>query len=90
MITIKYKGNDCYIVDAELVKDGRRTMRVKFNGKIYFWPKIHAEEAKSYGKNKFAIRCSFYNVLYDQNKTRRVINEKIKLRNNPIRRISSN
>jgi|GEM_PF-6429907 len=59
VIIVKYKGNNCYIVDAELVSAGKKTNRVFFNGKIYFCPVQHAEEAKEYGKNKCYWRGLF-------------------------------
>lgn len=90
MISIKYKGNDVYIVDAKMVTPGKKTNRVMFQGKYYFWPVIHAEEAPAYGANKWAIRVSFYNAMYDQDKTKAVIKSKLELQRNPIRRISKN
>jgi hypothetical protein len=90
MLPVKRNGNDVYIVTAKMVTPGKRTNRVQFRGKLYFWPRIHAEEAPEYGWDRWAIRSSFYNIMFDQDKTKRIIKSKLALQRNPIRRISKN
>ena len=90
MQTITYKGNQVYIVDAETVKEEAKCYVVRFHGKVYRWQKIHAEPARVYGPGKYAIRATFYNTLYDQNKIKRIIKSMIELFNHPLRRIVKN
>jgi hypothetical protein len=90
MLPVKRNGNDVYIIDAKLVKPGKKINQVSFKGKLYNWPRIHAEEAKEYGPGRWAIRISFYNVLFDQDKIKTIIRSKLELKRHPIRRISKN
>jgi len=82
-----YKGNDVYFVDAQLLAAGKKTNRVKFNGKVYFWPVIHSEQI---APSRWAIRRSFYHVMFQQEKTKAVIKSKLELQKKRIRRISMN
>lgn len=90
MLPIKYQGNDVYIVEATTVKEEEKFFVVRYKGKVYRWPRIHAEPAKVYGPGKFAIRTSFYHALYQQHKIKKIIHSMIKLIRNPLRRISKN
>ena len=90
MIQIELHGNWVYIVTAKLLKEDRKTFTVRFSGKVYVWPRIHSERMLSHGVDKFAIRVSFYNAMYDQKKTKKLIKEQMELQKNPIRRISKN
>jgi hypothetical protein len=87
MIPVLWKGNTCYIVDAELIKEEKATYKVMFQGKPYRWQKSHSEFISP---GRFAIRTTFYDVLFNQDKTKKIIRGKIELQRNPIRRISKN
>lgn len=90
MMTVKYQGNDVYIVDAVLIKEETACWVVRFNGRPYRWQKSHTNPAKAYGPNKWAIRVSFYDALYNQKKTKKIIRSMLELFKNPLRRISVN
>ena len=90
MIPVQYKGSSCYIVEAELIKEEKACNVVRFNGKSYRWQKSHAEIAKVYGPGKWAIRVSFYDIMYNQSKTKKIIKSMMDLFKNPLRRISVN
>ena len=70
MIAVDHKGNQCYIVDAELVANGKKTMRIKFQGKIYFWPHVHCEFVST---GRCAIKVEFYDMLFQQDKFKKTI-----------------
>lgn len=63
MVSVTHKGNEVYMVDAQLIADGVKTMRVMFRGKQYFWPKTNAEMV---APGRFALKIEFYDILFNQ------------------------
>lgn len=63
MISVNYKGNEVYYVDAVLIKEEPRMYTVKFKDKVQKWPKANAEMV---GTGRFALKIEFYDILFDQ------------------------
>lgn len=70
LIVTKHRGEDCYVIDAHLVKDGARTMRVSIEGKPYFLPKVHAEFVST---GRCAIKIELYDALFNQDKFKKTV-----------------
>ena len=83
MIAVEHKGTLCYMVDATLVADGKRTVRVYFKEKICFWPKIHVDQISP---GRWAVKCEFYDIMYSQDKFKKTVVAKAILRNAKRRR----
>jgi len=66
----QHKGDMVYVVDAELISDGARTMRVRFNDHTYFWPKKNAEMISP---GRFALKQEFYDMMYSQDEFKKTI-----------------
>lgn len=70
LVSFDHKGSQCYIVDAVLVADGKKTMRVKFKDRIYFIPKKNAEFISP---GRLAVKCEMFDILFDQARFKKTI-----------------
>jgi hypothetical protein len=70
MISVDHKGSQCYIIDAILVADGKKTMRIKFKDRIYFMPKCNAEFISP---RRLAIKVEQFDILFDQQRFKKTV-----------------
>ena len=70
LIVSKHNGQDVYVIDALLIKDGAKTMRVSFKGKPYFFPKAHAEFI---APGRCAVKVEFFDIMFAQDKFKKTI-----------------
>jgi hypothetical protein len=70
MLSVDHKGSQCYIIDAILVADGKKTMRVKFKDRIYFLPKAHCDFISP---GRLAVKCELYDILFNQDRFKKTV-----------------
>jgi hypothetical protein len=78
-VVVQHKNQDCYIIDAILVKDGQKTMRVSYEGKPYFFPKRTCEFISP---GKCAIQIEQFDMLFDQDRFKKTVMVKAVFRRN--------
>jgi hypothetical protein len=63
MISILHKGNDCYVVDAILIKEEPKMYTVNFQGKLQKWPRVNVDMIEI---GKFAVKIAFFDIMNNQ------------------------
>ena len=79
MISVTHKGNECYFVDATLIKEDPQIYTVMFKDKLQKWPKANVEMV---GTGRFAVKIEFYDIMNDQNLFKRTAMVKATFRRN--------
>jgi len=92
-LSVTHKGREVYMLSATLIADGKKTMRVMYQGRMYFWPKVNVEMT---APGTFAMTIEQYDILFNQDLFKKTTMVKATFRRNgqkvpkPRLRISKN